>query len=196
MIIYVTNRKLCRESFLRRIEQLASGRPDGIILREKDLSCAEYEKLAANIKEVCEKYGVDLIINQNVAAALNLQIKHIQLSMENLRKHQTDLQHFRTIGASVHSVEEAIEAQNLGATRLIAGHIFQTSSKNGLPPRGLSFLKQVCRATSLPVLAIGGVSEKNAKEVLAAGAIGICLMSEPMTCPNPEQLTKQLKQCF
>ena len=61
------------------------------------------------------------------------------------------------IGTSVHSVEEAIEAQNLGATYISAGHIFATDCKKGVPPRGLDFLKKVCQTATIPVYSIVGI---------------------------------------
>lgn len=81
---------------------------------------------------------------------------------------------------SVHSVEQAVRAQQLGADFLIAGHIFPTDCKPGLPPRGLEFLGQVCRAVTIPVYAIGGITPENAPLAVKAGAAGVCIMSGAM----------------
>lgn len=188
MVIYVTNRKLCGDDFLHRIDRLASGKPNAIILREKDLGPAQYETLAARIQEICEKHGVPLIINQNIAVAAKLQIPSIGLSMENLRKNKNELGRFLHIGASVHTIDEAVEAQRLGATYLVAGHIFPTDCKKGVPPRGLAFLYEVCSKVSLPVFAIGGITADNVDRARWAGAEGICIMSEAMTTQNPVEL--------
>lgn len=188
MVIYVTNRRLCHDDFLHRIDRLASGKPDGIILREKDLGPAQYETLAIKVQGICEMHGVPLIINQNVAVALRLKVSGIGLSMENLRKYQNELQYFTHKGASVHSVDEAVEAEHLGATYLIAGHIFSTDCKKGVSPRGLTFLDNVCSKVSLPVFAIGGITADNLDGVRSSGAKGICIMSEAMTTKNPEEL--------
>jgi thiamine-phosphate diphosphorylase len=189
MLIYVTNRKLCKREFLQQIEQLAKGKPQAIMLREKDLPLDEYEVLARNIDSICQKYDVPLIINQNLSVAAQLKIGFVQLSMPNLRKYSGDLQLFNQIGASVHSVEEATEAVTLGATYLIAGHIFSTDSKKGVPPRGLRFLKQVCGAVSIPVFAIGGITRYDVNAIKSTGAKGVCIMSEAMTCETPAELT-------
>ena len=188
MVIYVTNRKLCKHDFLQQIEQLAKGKPHAIMLREKDLPLDEYEALAGKVHSICQNYDVPFIINQNLSVAEKLKIGIIQLSMSNLRKYNGDLQLFDQIGASVHSVEEATEAVTLGATHLIAGHIFSTDSKKGVPPRGLSFLKQVCDAVPIPVFAIGGITRNDVNAIKAAGAKGVCIMSEAMTCENPAEL--------
>lgn len=95
---------------------------------------------------------------------------------------ENSLPAFSCIGASVHSVEDALAAQKAGATYLTAGHIFDTDCKKGLPGRGLAFLKDVCQATALPVYAIGGVTPENLPDVMAAGAAGGCMMSLAMKC--------------
>lgn len=163
------------------------------MLREKDISLEEYEELALKINNICEVHQVPLIINQNISVAAKLKRRNIHLSMENLRKYKYDLLSFLQIGASVHSVDEATEAQDLGASYLIAGHIFSTDCKKGVPPRGLPFLKEVCDSVSLPVFAIGGITTDKVKDVVMTGAKGVCVMSEAMTCLNPEELVNHFR---
>ena len=193
MVIYVTNRKLCKHDFLQQIEQLAKGKPHAIMLREKGLPLDEYEALARKIDSICQKYDVPVIINQNISVAEKLKIRMVQLSMPNLRKISGDLQRFDQIGASIHSIEEATEAITLGATYLIAGHVFSTDSKKGVPPRGLSFLKQVCDAVPIPVFAIGGIKRNDVNDIKASGAKGVCIMSEAMTCETPAELASMFQ---
>jgi thiamine-phosphate pyrophosphorylase len=192
MLICVTHRLLCREDFLHRIERLAQARPYAVMLREKDLDCPAYEQLAREVKEICDRYGVLLILHQNSAVAETMQVGHLHLSMPDLRIYQS-AGHPLLVGASVHSVEEAEEAQSLGAAYVIAGHIYATDCKQGVPPRGLSLLRQICRAVTLPVFAIGGIGESNAREVLESGASGFCVMSEAMTCQDPGMLVQNLQ---
>ena len=79
-------------------------------------------------------------------------------------------------------VEEAKEAEGLGASYLTAGHIYATDCKKGLPPRGLTFLEKICRNTTIPVYAIGGIglTDGRIEEVIRCGARGACIMSEVM----------------
>lgn len=191
MLIVITNRKLCKDDFLDRIVQLAKGKPKAIMLREKDMDQAEYEALAVKVKKICAENQVPLIINQNISAASKLNLPNIHLSMHDLRKYKDDLHPFVHIGASVHSLPEAIEAQKLGASYLIAGHIFSTDSKRGVPPRGLLFLKEVCDAVEIPVFAIGGITQEKAKVIAALGAKGMCVMSEAMTTKEPDVLANR-----
>jgi thiamine-phosphate pyrophosphorylase len=188
MLICVTDRRLCPDDFLQRVAQIAKGKPEAILLREKDLQAAAYENLAGKVQEICRVNQVLLIIHQNMETARKLGIPFIHLSLPALRQQHEDLQSFSGIGVSVHSVDEAIEAEALGATYLIAGHIFPTDCKKGVPARGLPFLKEVCAAVAVPVLAIGGVTRDKAEAILEAGAKGFCIMSEAMTCPRPAEL--------
>ena len=80
------------------------------------------------------------------------------------------------LGASVHAVEQAIEADRGGATWLVAGHVFDTASHQGVPGRGLAFVRAVREASSLPLLAIGGVTAERVGELLAAGAHGVAVI--------------------
>jgi len=188
MLICVTNQKLCNDDYLNRIGQIAQGKPHAIMLREKDLTIPEYKMLAIKVNEICKVHQVNLIINQNIEIAIKLKLKNIHLSMDVLRKLKKEIKEFEAIGASVHSVNEAKEAEKLGATYLITGHIFPTDCKKGVAPRGLSFLKEVCDAVKIPVFAIGGIKKDKLENVLNAGAKGVCVMSEAMTCLNPIEL--------
>lgn len=162
-----------------------------MMLREKDLSVDDYEALAKQVSHTCKKYEIPLIVNQNVSVAKKLAIPTIHLSMENLRKSKDELHSFQHIGASIHSTRDAIEAEKLGATYLVAGHIYKTNSKKNVPPRGISFLQEVVNHVQIPVLAIGGITKEKVDEIYETGAKGICIMSEAMTCHDPIHLKEQ-----
>ncbi|AWW27310.1 MULTISPECIES: thiamine phosphate synthase [unclassified Acetobacterium] len=191
MLICITNQKLCTDDFENRIDKIASGKPYAIMLREKELSETDYQELAIKVKEICERHQVNLIINQDIATAQRLNVGAVQVSIDEMRRHGEMLKKFDRVGVSVHTVEQAREAQALGADYLIAGHIFPTECKKNLPARGLRFLKEVCDGVTIPVFAIGGISEVNYKIALMAGAKGVCIMSEAMTTDHPETLAQR-----
>ena len=191
-LICVTHRQLCQGDFLHRIEQLAQARPYAVMLREKDLDLHAYEQLAWQVKEVCEHYGVLLILHQNPTVAEKMKHTHLHLSMPTLRIYRPEAQSL-TIGASVHSVAEALEAQALGAAYIIAGHLFATDCKKGAPPKGLDFLQQICRTVAFPVFAIGGIGIQNVQEIMDSGAKGCCIMSSAMTCDDPAALVREFE---
>jgi len=191
MLICITNQKLCRDDFLNRINEIASGKPHAIMLREKELGEPDYQELAIKVQEICESHQVNLIINHNLETAERLKVGAVQVSIDDLRKKGEGIRNFDQVGVSVHSVEQACEAERWGANYLIAGHVFPTDCKKGLPARGLRFLKEVCDSVSIPVFAIGGISEVNYKIALMAGAKGVCTMSEAMTTDHPETLAQR-----
>ena len=194
----ITNRKLCEnENLERQIEKIFSVYEKKIILknfeivtltlREKDLDKNEYLKLVEKIYPICQKYRIDLILHQNYD--LNLDEKYniggIHLSYEifkSLNKNIREklIKKYKRIGVSIHSLEEAKDVENLGATYVVAGHIFETDCKKGLEPRGLNFIKELSSILTIPIFAIGGINEENSNLVLNSGAFGVCMMSSLM----------------
>ena len=90
-VIAITNRRLCDRPFLEQIERVCKLYPAAVILREKDLSDAEYAALAADVYSVCKKYNVRLILHTYVAVAEKTGINAIHLSIDNLRKYHSQL---------------------------------------------------------------------------------------------------------
>ena len=193
-IICVTNRLLCKEDFLTRIEKLCMAGVDTVILREKDLTPEEYTALAESVLPICKKYNVKCYLHYFVESAIALNVHSIHLPLGIFRAlPEWKKRAFETVGVSCHSVEDAVEADRMGATYLMAGHVFETDCKRDLPPRGLEFLHEVCEETYVPVYAIGGITPENIQEVKKAGAIGACIMSSAMTCEDPKDYIRRLK---
>lgn len=188
-LICITNRKLCSNNFSDQIEMIASAHPKAIVLREKDLSEKEYEQLARQVMQICQKHGTQCILHSfsNVAIALGAEAVHMPLPLLQKMTPQ-EKSHFQIIGASCHSLEEAKEAQDLGCTYITAGHIFLTDCKKGLPGRGLPFLEEICKTVRIPVYAIGGISSQNMESVRKTGAAGACIMSGFMRCKTVEEI--------
>jgi thiamine-phosphate pyrophosphorylase len=193
-IICVTNRSLCKGDFFERIEKIASSGVKAIILREKDLSESEYSDLAKKFVELCEKRKVEAVLHTYVDAAIELGVKSIHLPLPVFKDLSSEKKgFFSKVGVSCHSVEDALEAEKLGASYITFGHVFATDCKKGLLPRGLDALKNVCRAVKIPVYAIGGIDEKNAASAIGSGAFGVCIMSGFMKCADPGKLVEKLK---
>lgn len=190
-IIAVTNRHLCSHPLTEQMVRVCSARPKAVILREKDLTEEEYRTLAIEVLAICKTYDVPCILHTywNVARELGCPAIHLPLPL--LREYSASLpadspsepSAFPIIGTSVHSVADALEAENLGSSYLIAGHIYTTDCKKGIPPRGTEFLRKVCKNVSIPVYAIGGIKPdiRQIDEVMSCGAAGGCVMSGMMT---------------
>ena len=191
MVIAVTNRKLCTDNFVLRVREILSAEPFEVILLEKDLSDDKYCQLVKEI--VADNNGYKKVLALNCPEiALEMGIENVHLTMQQLMEHGRP-SFIKRAGVSVHSAEEAETAQKLGADYLIAGHIYATDCKKGVPPRGIEFFRGVCESVDIPVFAIGGISENNFNEPLENGGTGVCLMSEFMKCENPYERVRIYK---
>ena len=182
-VTVVTDRKLAARPFLEQIEILCREKPERIILREKDLSPEAYEELGKKVKNICDAYQIPCFYHTYGDAAIKAGAAGLHLPLPVLREKGGKASYPNLIlGSSVHSLEEAEEAFSLGAEYLTAGHIYATDCKKGLPPRGIAFLEEICRAVPVPVYAIGGIrlEQEQIEKTLAAGARGVCIMSGAM----------------
>jgi len=168
--IAVTNRQLCKEDYFTQIEKVASHKPYAILLREKDLEFDKYLTLSRGAERICAAHNIPLIAHTYAVPGIpRLHVPFALASEELAREYD--------LSVSAHSPEEARRAEAMGARFVIAGHIFATGSKPGMPPRGLGFLREVCGSVGIPVFAIGGIAVDNTQECADAGAAGICRMS-------------------
>lgn len=194
----ISNRKLCEnENLEKQIEKIFSAYQRKIILenfeivsltlREKDLNKNEYLKLVGKIYPICQKYRIDLILHQNYDLRLDnkYNIKGLHLSYNTFKSLNKNIREelikkYKKIGVSIHSVDEAKEVENLGATYIVAGHIFKTDCKKDLEPRGLKFIQELSLILTIPIFAIGGINQENSHLVINSGAFGVCMMSSLM----------------
>ena len=194
----ISNRKLCEnENLEKQIEKIFSAYQRKIILenfeivaltlREKDLYKNEYLKLVEKIYPICQKYRIDLILHQNYDLRLDnkYNIKGLHLSYNTFKSLNKNIREelikkYKKIGVSIHSIDEAKEVEMLGATYIVAGHIFKTDCKKDLEPRGLEFIQELSSALIIPIFAIGGINQENSHLVINNGAFGVCMMSSLM----------------
>ena len=194
----ISNRKLCKnENLEKQIEKIFSAYEKKIILknfeivaltlREKDLDKNEYLNLVEKIYPICKKHKINLILHQNYDLNLDdrYMIKGLHLSYEifkSLNKNIREglIKKYKRIGVSIHSLDETKEVESLGASYIVAGHIFETDCKKDLEPRGLKFVEELSSILTIPIFAIGGIDEKNSQSVIDSGAFSVCMMSSLM----------------
>jgi thiamine-phosphate pyrophosphorylase len=195
ILCYVTDRRSLsglkspeqQETLLRKIEAAADAGADWIQIREKDLSGIECGSLTQEALLRAAKSSANkttptrILVNDRLDVALSQGAGGVHLGEKSLplaeakrlvenRREQRDF----LIGVSCHSLEAARSAANGGADYLFYGPVFATPSKAAFgAPQGLERLGEVCRAVSIPVFAIGGITLANASACLAAGASGI-----------------------
>ena len=192
-IICVTNRSLCEGDFFERIDRIASCGVKAIILREKDLSTEEYRNMTEKFVGICRKHKIEAVLHSFVDIAIELGVPSIHLSLDAFRKLDEEKKcAFKKTGVSCHSVNDALEAERLGAAYVTFGHVFATDCKKGLEPRGVRALKNVCDAVKIPVYAIGGINCGNIGLVFENGASGVCVMSGFMKCESVKDLMEKL----
>ncbi len=171
--IAITNRHLCKD-LIEQIKKLHNSDYDYIVLREKDLIESEYIELAKKAIEISDK----IILHTYISACEKLKYYKIHLPYKLFVDNVDKLTDYTIKGVSTHSVDEASNVEKLGGTYVTASHIFVTKCKEGLEPKGVDWLNNVCNSVNIPVYALGGINSGNAKLCIDAGAKGVCMMSE------------------
>jgi thiazole tautomerase (transcriptional regulator TenI) len=157
-------------------------------LRSSQISGRRFHELASMLVKLQSETGCWLIINDRVDVAAAVGAKGIQLASHSLRVHEAravapDI----PVGISVHSVEEAVAAQNEGASWCVAGTVFETPSHEGKEGSKIPFIAELARAVAIPIIAIGGIQPEDVAPLKAAGAYGIATIRGAGWEPPPER---------
>jgi thiamine-phosphate pyrophosphorylase len=165
-----------------------------IQLRDKQSYKGELLPIAQGLKELCAKSGVLFIVNDYLDLALAVDADGLHLGQKDLPVHvaRRELPIDKIIGSSVTTVSRAIEMRDEGADYISVGAMFPTKGKEGAVVVGLDMLKQVRQAIVSPLLAIGGIDERNVGQVIAAGADCIAVISAVLGKPDVKKATKRL----
>jgi thiamine-phosphate pyrophosphorylase len=160
----------------------------GVLLREKDLPDRALLALALRVRDLTDRYKARLLISERVDVALAVDAAGVHISGRSLpvaaARKLMGVEKY--VCASVHSVEEALQAEGEGADFITFGPVYQTPSKAAYgPPVGLSSLEEACRRLKIPVFALGGVKEGNAVDTLKAGAFGVAVISGIIGADDP-----------
>jgi thiamine-phosphate pyrophosphorylase len=145
-------------------------------LRLKDVSTDGVVELGRPFRELCSEAGVTFVVNDDVEAALRLGADGVHLGRTDAGAERA-LEEGLLLGLSASSANEALAGEARGAAYLGAGPVWATPSKvDADRPIGLDGLAEICRAVSIPVVAIGGVDAGNAEDCMRAGAAGIAVI--------------------
>jgi len=165
-----------------------------IQLREKGLPIREYVKLAHGIREMTARAGALLIINDRVDVALATEADGVHLGQDDFpvceaRNLGPDL----IIGVSTHSIEEALRAQEDGASYINIGPIYRTGTKvwDGAF-LGLDGLQAIASVTQIPFSVMGGIKTTHIPGLLKVGARTIALVTAVTGAPDPEAAAREL----
>ena len=176
----VTDRSwLGARTLYEQVEAAIKGGATIIQLREKKMPEEEFLQEARELKMLCNAYKIPFIINDNISVALAMDADGVHLGQGDMELKQAReiLGPDKIIGVSAHSVEEAVQAEKNGADYLGAGAVFSTASKTDVTSLSMETLKEICEAVSIPVVAIGGISEENMDQLKGTGISGVAVIS-------------------
>ena len=162
-----------------QVEDALRGGATFLQLREKNASKKEIIKEALEIKEICKKYNVPFVIDDDVdiAKEVNADGVHIGQNDASYKYARDILGDNKIIGMTAHNLEEAMAAQNSGADYIGVGAVFNTSTKLDTIPMSRETLMQITSNISIPVVAIGGINENNILELKGSGVDGVAVIS-------------------
>jgi thiamine-phosphate pyrophosphorylase len=194
LYVIIDTQMLGNRTHLEVADGVVRGGARVIQLRDKESSKKQLLPLAKQLGVFCRQHDVLFIMNDHLDLALETDADGLHLGQDDLpvAVARRFLPPGKILGCSVTSVEKAVAAQNDGADYLGAGSIYPTSTKEVTVVIGLEKLRLISEATSLPVVAIGGINKDNAAEVIAAGADSVAVISAILTAGSPEEATRQI----
>ena len=198
LLLYaVTDRSwLGGRTLYQDVEAAIKGGATFIQLREKNLDEAHFLEEAKEIQELCKKYQVPFVINDNVDIALAMDADGVHVGQSDMEAGavREKLGPDKIIGVSAQTVEQALLAEQKGADYLGVGAVFPTGSKDDAVEVSHETLKAICEAVKIPVIAIGGISTGNVMELSGSGICGIAVISAIFAKPDIEAAAKELKE--
>ena len=163
-------------------------------IREKDLDKENFEKEAAELKKLCEKYRVPFVVNDNVQIALDIDADGVHVGQSDIkgRDIRSLIGPDKILGISAGTAEEAVAAEKAGADYIGVGAVFGTSTKKDARNLSIEKLREICGAVSIPAVAIGGIIRENVSELDGSGASGIAVISAIFGAGEPGKATGEL----
>ena len=194
----VTNRNLSLgRPTVDVVKAAVSGGVSCVQLREKECSTREFITEAKMLQNVLRFKYIPLIINDRVDVALAVAADGIHLGQSDMpiKDARRLVGDSMIIGISAESVDDALEAENAGANYIGISPVFSTTTKKDIAtPLGLKGVRAIREAVQIPLVAIGGIGQENAVDVMNAGADGLAVVSAIVSAPCPETAARNLFQ--
>lgn len=191
---FITDSNLTRKGIYEDVKNALKAGVKIIQYREKNKNTREMYKEAWTLRELT-KHKAMLIINDRVDIALSIDADGVHLGNEDM--------HFDTarsilgnkiIGLTVHNVNEAVNAEKIGADYIGVSPIFETKTKNDAgKPAGVNLIKEIRKKVRLPIVAVGGITLDNMEEVLGAGADSVAMISAVVTKEDVYEECKKIR---
>lgn len=192
----VTDRSwLNGRALAEQVEEALEGGATCVQLREKALAEDEFLREAVELARLCHRYGVPLLINDNVEIARRSGADGVHVGQDDMEAHAARglLGSDMIVGVTAKTVEQALRAQDAGANYLGSGAVFGSTTKLNARPMTKETLASICAAVSIPVVAIGGVNRANAASLAGTGIAGIAVVSGIFAAPDVREECRALR---
>lgn len=194
----ITDAKLSRGRSHLEVAHLAiEGGASILQFREKEMTTRELVETARRLKELTNQNDVPFIVNDRLDVALAVDADGVHVGQDDMPAalaRQLIGPH-KILGVSASTAEEALQAERDGADYVSASPVFTTPTKpDAPPPTGLEGLKAIVEAVNLPVIAIGGINQENAREVMEAGAQGVAVVSAVVSALDIVAAARRLRE--
>lgn len=179
-----------------QVKECLEGGVTFLQLREKNLDEEAFYQEALEIQKLCRDYRVPFIINDNVDVALRCNADGVHVGQSDMEAQdvRTKLGPDKIIGVSARTVEQAVRAEKMGADYLGVGAVFSTSTKPDAREVLWETLKEICEAVSIPVVAIGGITETNLLQLSGTGVDGVAVVSAIFAQKDVESASRRLRE--
>lgn len=181
LLLYaVTDRRWTGEkTLLQQVESAICGGATFVQLREKDLEESAFEEEAVEIAALCKKMHIPFVVNDNVEIAKRMGADGVHVGQSDMEAGDVRalLGPDAILGVSAQTVEQAVLAEQRGADYLGVGAVFPTGSKDDACEVSRETLRAICEAVSIPVIAIGGISQDNVEKLSGTGICGVAVIS-------------------
>ncbi|MEG6613341.1 thiamine phosphate synthase [Pseudoclostridium thermosuccinogenes] len=198
LLLYaVTDRSwLDGETLESAVEKALKGGATFMQIREKELDAEKFLEEAKKIKELCKKYHVPFVVNDNVDIAIAVDADGVHVGQNDMEAGNVRelIGRDKILGVSVQTVEQAVLAEKRGADYLGVGAVFPTGSKADADYVSRDTLKEICEAVNIPVVAIGGINRENIMELSGSGICGVAVISAIFAQTDIEKAAAELRK--
>ena len=180
------------QTLYEQVEAALRGGVTCVQLREKELNPEDFLAEAKEIKTLCARYGVPLIINDNVELALKVDANGVHVGQEDMdaRDVRGLIGPAKILGVTAKTIEQAQKAQLAGADYLGSGAVFGSTTKPNARPMTKELLHSICQSVTIPVVAIGGIHRGNIASLAGTGIRGAAVVSGIFAAADIEE------ECF
>lgn len=197
LLVIGSLKKTGEDRFFDVLDAALRGGADAFLLREKEAGGALLFRLAAAARERTRRAGALLLVSDRIDVALAAGADGVHLPENSFAPDEARrlLPPNRLIGRSVHDEAGAREAERRGADYVVVGPLFATPGKERFA-LGLEKARTILAAVSIPVLAVGGITESNAPTVAAAGFTGAAVIRAVASAADPERAASRIRAPF